>query len=149
MKPTPPGWPRIAPAVFYDEPAKAIDWLCAAFGFETIMRVEGDDGDILHSELRYGEGLIMVGSTRKAGPESAHRRSPRSIGGANTQSLMLYVDDADAHCARARAQGATIATEPKTVDYGEDHWSDRSYGAIDPEGHHWWFCQRLRDPVTK
>ena len=149
MKPTPPGWPRIAPALFYDEPAKAIDWLCAAFGFETTMRVEGDDGDILHSELKFGDGLIMVGSARKAGPESAHRRSPRAIGGANTQSLMLYVDDADAHCARARAHGAVIETEPKDVDYGDDYWSDRSYGAIDVEGHHWWFCQRLRDPVTK
>ena len=31
-------------------------------------------------------------------------------------------------------------------DYGEDHWADRSYGAVDPDGHHWWFTQRLRDP---
>jgi len=32
MKPTPPGWPRISAALFYDDPRAAIDWLCEAFG---------------------------------------------------------------------------------------------------------------------
>jgi uncharacterized glyoxalase superfamily protein PhnB len=31
-------------------------------------------------------------------------------------------------------------------DYGEDHWSDRSYGAVDLEGHVWWVTERLRNP---
>ena len=46
----------------------------------------------------------------------------------------------------ARAAGATIASDPAVHDYGEDHWADRSYGATDPEGHHWWFTQRVRNP---
>ena len=54
------------------------------------------------------------------------------------------VDDADAHCERARAAGAVIATEPATQDYGEGYWADRGYEARDLEGHHWWFMQRLR-----
>ena len=29
-------------------------------------------------------------------------------------------------------------------DYGDAYWADRSYGAIDPEGHLWWFSQRIR-----
>ena len=41
---------------------------------------------------------------------------------------------------------AAIFDEPKVHDYGEDHWADKSYGATDPEGHHWWFTQRVRDP---
>jgi uncharacterized glyoxalase superfamily protein PhnB len=61
----------------------------------------------------------MVASARAA------RRSPRSLDGANTQSLFVYVDDVDAHCARA-------------------HWADRGYEALDREGHGWWFAQRLR-----
>lgn len=64
----------------------------------------------------------------------------------NTQSLMLYVDDVDSHCEQARAHGAKIIDEPKVHDYGEDYWSDRCYGATDPEGHMWWFTQRLRGP---
>jgi uncharacterized glyoxalase superfamily protein PhnB len=39
---------------------------------------------------------------------------------------------------------ARIEREPKTTDYGDDYWIDRSYGALDPEGHLWWFMQRLR-----
>lgn len=148
MKPTPKGWPRLSPAVFYDDAATAIDWLCRAFGFDVRLKVEGDNGRIEHSELVYGEGLIMVG---QAGPNARRPgvtfpTSPKSVGGANTQSLMLYVDDVEAHCSRARAAGATIFAEPEVHDYGADHWSDRSYGAVDPEGHHWWFTQRLRDP---
>ena len=59
---------------------------------------------------------------------------------------MVFVDDAAAHCARARAAGAKIFEEPAIHDYGEDYWADRSYGAIDPEGHLWWFTERVRDP---
>ena len=59
---------------------------------------------------------------------------------------MLFVDDVDTHCAKARAAGAVIFNEPAVHDYGEDYWADRSYGAIDSEGHHWWFTQRLRGP---
>jgi uncharacterized glyoxalase superfamily protein PhnB len=134
--------------IYYDDPAAAIDWLCTAFGFEVRLKIEGDDGDIVHSELTYAEGLIMVGGTgrRDTAKEAwqAHQVSPRSISGGNTQSLCMFVDDVDAHCELARAHGASIHREPKTDDYGDDYWSDRTYGATDPEGHMWWFMQRLR-----
>lgn len=149
MNPTPPGWPRIAPGLYYRDAAAAIDWLCKAFGFSVRLRVEGEGGSIVHSELEYGEGLIMVGQEEPDGqtPRFPRRRlSPLSAPG-NTQDLMLYVDDVDAHCAAARAAGATICAEPEVHDYGEDYWADRSYGAIDPEGHLWWFSQRLRSPA--
>jgi uncharacterized glyoxalase superfamily protein PhnB len=71
-------------------------------------------------------------------------KAPTDVGGANTQNLFAYVDDVEAHCARARAAGATITTELKDSDYGEEYWADRSYGCMDPGGHHWWFAQRLR-----
>jgi uncharacterized glyoxalase superfamily protein PhnB len=146
MKPTPSGWPRISPAIFYQDAAKAIDWLCQVFGFEVRIRVDGDAGEIVHSELVYGDGVVMVGSigSKSHRPGATYRQSPCDVGGANTQSLMVYVDDVDAHCARVRAAGATIVEEPKTNDYGDDYWTDRSYQAKDLDGHHWWFCQRLR-----
>jgi uncharacterized glyoxalase superfamily protein PhnB len=150
MKQTPPGWPRISVAIFYEDPKKAIDWLVRAFDFEVRLKVEGDDGGIVHSELVYGEGVVMVapsgGRTTQKERDQSHEKSPRAVGGANTQTLMLYVDDVEAHEKRAREAGAKIVNEPKTSDYGEDYWSDRSYEAVDPEGHHWWFCQRLRNP---
>ena len=143
MKNPPDGWPRIVPAVFYDDAATAIDWLRRAFGFVVRERVEDDRGRIVHSQLVLNGGVIMVGQAGLS-PERPYVRSPRGVGGANTQSLAVFVDDADAHCARARAAGAVIATEPATQDYGEGYWADRSYAAEDPEGHRWWFMQRLR-----
>lgn len=38
MRSTPAGWPRISTALYYQDPAKAIDWLCRAFGFEVRLR---------------------------------------------------------------------------------------------------------------
>ena len=63
MKPTPKGWPRLSAAIFYDDAAGAIDWLCPAFGFEVRLKVEGDGGRIEHSELVYDEALVMVGQS--------------------------------------------------------------------------------------
>jgi uncharacterized glyoxalase superfamily protein PhnB len=147
MKPTPSGWPRISSSLIYSDAAKAIDWLCHAFGFEVRLKVEGDGGRIEHSELVFGEGLIMVSGPK---PEKyPYRRAPSDVGGVNTQSLMIYVDDVEAHCKRAREAGAKIVSSPETHDYGEDYWSDRGYECEDPGGHHWWFFQRMRSPKPK
>jgi uncharacterized glyoxalase superfamily protein PhnB len=148
MKPTPKGWPRLSSAVYYDDASGAIDWLCRAFGFDVRLKVEGAGGRIEHSELVYGEAVVMVAQSgvRPARPAFPPGASPRSIAGANTQSLMLYVDNVDEHCARARAAGAKIIEEPAVHDYGGDYWADRSYGALDPEGHMWWLTERVRNP---
>lgn len=143
MKNPPEGWPRISSSLFYDDAAAAIDWLVRAFGFEIQERVEDGEGRVVHSQLVLDGGLIMVGQTRLQ-PDREYQQSPRTVDGANTQSLAVYVDDADAHCERARVAGAVITMEPATQDYGEGYWVDRSYGALDLEGHHWWFLQRLR-----
>lgn len=143
MQQTPKGWPRISPCLYYDDAAAAIDWLVRAFGFEVQLRVENEHGQIVHSQIVMNGGLIMVGQAGLS-PDRPYCQSPRGVDGANTQSLCVYVDDADAHCEHARAAGAAIVTEPATQDYGEDYWADRSYQARDPEGHHWWFMQRLR-----
>jgi uncharacterized glyoxalase superfamily protein PhnB len=135
-------------AVVYKDAVAAIKWLCDAFGFEVRLKVEGDKGQIEHCELTYGEGLIMIAQEAPEAPRPWKRtlRSPKSLQGASTQSIMFFVDDADAHCAHARAHGAQIVEGPATQDYGKDYWSDRSYGALDLEGHVWWVTQRLRNP---
>lgn len=155
MRPTPAGWPRISTSIFYLDPAAAIDWLCGAFGFEVQVKIEGAEGRIEHSQLTLGDGLVMVGGAgpayRDRLPEGSFKRalvSPQEVGGRTTHSHCIYVDDVDAHCEVARSAGARIAAEPETTDYGEDYWKDRTYAAIDPEGHVWWFMQRLRGGAT-
>jgi uncharacterized glyoxalase superfamily protein PhnB len=143
MKPTPNGWPRISAALYYDDAKAAIDWLSKVFGFELRLLVETGDGAVAHCEMVFDDGLIMIG---QAGARP-HYRSPRQAGGC-TQSLMVFVDDVDAHLARSRAAGAEIFMEPKVSDYGADYWTDKSYGVVDSGGHHWWFVQRLQTGKT-
>jgi uncharacterized glyoxalase superfamily protein PhnB len=144
MNKPPQGWPRITAAVFYDDAAKAIDWLCRAFGFEVRLKIEGDAGRIEHSELTFGEGVIMVGSTGGKSTGALPCKSPQALGGMNTQMLSIWVDGIDGHCERARSEGAKILEEPATQDYGEEHPSYRTYRAVDSEGHQWSFMQEVR-----
>jgi len=143
-----PLWPQISSCVFYQDAAKAIDWICDVFGFEVRLRIEGEGGRIEHSELTYGDGLVMVGTIGGQDGEydKSYCASPAMLKGANTQALCVYVDDVDAHFQHAKSAGATILNEPSTNDYGEDYGAHRTYQVKDPEGHHWWFMSVSRDP---
>jgi uncharacterized glyoxalase superfamily protein PhnB len=44
-----------------------------------------------------------------------------------------------------KVEGDNGRVEHSELSYGDDYWADRSYGAVDPEGHMWWFTQRMRD----
>jgi uncharacterized glyoxalase superfamily protein PhnB len=107
----------------YEDAPAALDWLQRAFGFQRSVVYEGADGTIDHAELRYGDGLVMLGSAR--GPDD-HRRP--GMGWA-----YVAVDDLDEHYAQAKAAGAEIVSEPEHQDYGS------FYGARDPEGNLWSF----------
>ncbi|HTQ06519.1 MAG TPA: VOC family protein [Polyangiaceae bacterium] len=147
MKPTPPGWPRASSSLFYERASEAIDWLCKAFGFEVRLRVDGKDGKIMHSELVFGDAVFMVSDAPRADRPNTH--APTELGGANTQKVFVYVDDIDAHCARARAAGATIVSDVSTHDYGEEYWTDRAYGCTDIGRHEWYFAERVRTGSAK
>ena len=129
----PAGFPVIAPYLLYEDLDAAVDWLVEAFGLEEAVRMNGPDGRALHAELRFGEGVVMMG--RPGGDY----QNPKRRGGA-TQLVHVYVDDVDGHCAHARRFGATILREPADQFYG-----DRNYNAEDPEGHQWTFAQHVRD----
>jgi uncharacterized glyoxalase superfamily protein PhnB len=120
----------LSSALSYKDPKAALVWLEQAFGFEPFMVILDNEGNLAHSEMMFGNSIIMVGTewTEK-------HRSPKSIDGINTQTVHVQLeDDLDAHCERARKAGAVIMAEPETQFYG-----DRTYRAVDPEGHIWSF----------
>ncbi len=133
MKNTPKGWPRLSAALFYDDAAAAIDWLCGAFGFERHLVVPGEQGTIAHAQLTLGNGMIMLGSARDD-EFGKLQKPPAAVGGVGTQSPYVIVPDADAHHARAVAAGARVVYPLKDEDYG-----GRGYSCLDPEGHLWNF----------
>ena len=127
--------PSLIAAVFYKDPWAALDWLENAFGFERSMVITDKDGKLGHSEMRFGDSVLGVGSEW-----ADFVASPASVGSKNTQMIHVHVsDDIDAHCARAAAAGATIVQEPTDQFYG-----DRTYRARDLEGHVWTFGQTVR-----
>ncbi len=121
--------PSIYPALRYRDASTAIEWLVRAFGFEKLFAVPGPDGTIAHAELRFGTGVIMLGSAK---PEQGWK-SPRDLEGVS-QTLYVHVADLDAHYEQAKAAGAEVIDAPHDTDYGS-----REYGARDLEGHHWSF----------
>ena|SRR5688572_4896055 len=128
----------ITPYLLYRDGAAAIDYLTRTFGFEEVMRSQSPDGGVGHAELRIGDGHVYLGEP------GAEYRNPSALGGV-TVLIHVYVDDVDAHFARAKEAGAEVEGEPEDRPYG-----DRSYRALDPEGHHWFFAQHLRDvPVEE
>jgi uncharacterized glyoxalase superfamily protein PhnB len=115
-------------AISYQDPRAALRWLEQAFGFELFMLIEDGEGGLVHSEMRFGNAVVMIGNEW-----SDDHKSPKSIGGKNTQTVHIQITtDLDTHCERARAAGAEILAEPETQFYG-----DRTYRCRDLEGHIW------------
>ena len=111
----------IIPVFRYHDANATIEFLKSAFGFEEHAVYRGDDGQVMHAELRFGDGMVMLGQAGE---------------GRQASGGMVYVivDDADAHHERAKAAGAEVTRELTDMDYGS-----REYGARDPDGNEWSF----------
>jgi uncharacterized glyoxalase superfamily protein PhnB len=118
----------VIPVLIYPDVRAAVAWLSEAFGFAERVRI----GEHHRAQLRFGDGAVIVGDVR------GDRRPPRP--GEATHSVTVRVDDALAHCERAREHGARILMEPTDFEYGE-----RQYEAEDPFGHRWTFSETLAD----
>jgi uncharacterized glyoxalase superfamily protein PhnB len=115
----------VFPWLTYDDAHAAIAFLEKAFGGEVGTLDTSPDGAVTHAEIKFANGLVMVGSAGPGLPASAGT-SGRGTG------IYVVVEDVDAHYARARDAGADI-TEPRDLGH------TREYGARDPEGNVWHF----------
>lgn len=116
----------VIPVLAYPDANQAAAWLRDAFGFSVRLRV-----DAHRVQLNVGDGAVIV---REPRPYEAG--APLGIG----HSITVRVEDADAHCKRAREHGALITQDPATHPYGE-----RQYAAEDFAGHSWTFSQSVAD----
>ncbi|MGD1943871.1 MAG: VOC family protein [Leptolyngbyaceae cyanobacterium] len=123
----------IIPTLRYRDAAAAIEWLCEAFGFEKHLIVPGENGAIAHTELVFGNGMIMLGSVRDD-DFGRLQQPPSSVDSVVAQSPYIIVEDVDQHYDRAIAAGAKVVMALKDEDYG-----GRDYSCRDPEGFLWNF----------
>jgi uncharacterized glyoxalase superfamily protein PhnB len=117
---------QVTPELAYTDVTAASDWLCKAFGFSRRLTIANH-----RVQLTYGAGAVIVVDGDAVDAEAAARA---------THSVLVRVDDADAHYERARAAGARIASPPTTYPFGE-----RQYTAHDLCGHRWTFSESVAD----
>jgi uncharacterized glyoxalase superfamily protein PhnB len=111
----------VIPVLIYPDPTAAAEWLSAAFGFTVRLRIANH-----RIQMRAGEGCFTI-AEGNAAPNGSH-------------IIQVRIEDALAHCERARRHGAIIVTEPTDHMYGE-----RQYNAQDFHGHRWDFTQTITD----
>lgn len=111
----------VIPVLIYPDPGVAAEWLSKAFGFTVRLRIANH-----RIQMKAGDGCFTIAEGNVV-PERSHITQVR-------------IEDALAHCERARQNGATILTEPVDHMYGE-----RQYNAEDFFGHRWDFTQTLAD----
>lgn len=119
----------VVPVLVYPDVREAVAWLTAAFGFTERLQI----GESHRSQMSVGDGgAVILGDVR------GERIPPRP--GESTHSVLVRVEDAEAHCRCAREHGARIVDELTDHVYGE-----RQYTAVDPWGHVWTFSETLED----
>jgi uncharacterized glyoxalase superfamily protein PhnB len=104
--------------------------LKAAFGGVEQLCHRGEDGTIMHAEIRLGDSLVMLG-------QAGGRWRPLSA------ALYLWVEDVDVAYASALAAGATSESAPEDKPYGH-----RNAGVVDPNGVTWWIGAPVRQPAS-
>jgi len=123
----------VVPVLVYDDIAAAHDFLVRAFGFGA-GRVDVDgQGNEVHGEVDAFGQIIWL---HRAVPE--WQLGPPVGGTTVAGGLVVRVPDVDAHCAKARVEGADVRNDPMDQPYGQ-----REYEVRDPEGHRWWFATIL------
>ncbi len=117
--------PRLFAYLSYADAPAALDWM-QRVGFNVVRRQDGDDGQVLHAEVRMGEAVLMVASN------DADYQRPALIGRSTGQGLYLLVEDVDEFHRKALAAGATSVIEPEGTE-----WGARRTRVLDPQGQEW------------
>ena len=87
----------VIPVLIYPDVREAVAWLTEAFGFRERLQI----GESHRSQMSVGDGGAVIAADVRHG-----RVPPRA--GESTHSVLVRVEDANAHCARAREQMASI-----------------------------------------
>jgi uncharacterized glyoxalase superfamily protein PhnB len=122
----------VIPGLRYRNAMAMIEWLCKAFGLEKQAVYAGPGDVVMHAQLTFGNGMIMIGSVNNQTASSKLLKQPDEIGGAETQAPYLVVSDIDAIYASAKRAGAKMVMDLEEKEHG-----GKAFTCTDPEGHVW------------
>lgn len=135
--PRPKGAPWIIPYLTVRNAEATLDFYQRAFGFEKKDVMLNPEGQIMHAEMTWQDGMIMFAPEGAWGSES---KTPASSQTQCPVGLYVYCEDVDALFAKAKEEGAEVASELETM-----FWGDRMCRLIDHEGYIWSFATNVAD----
>lgn len=116
----------VMPYLVVGDAESFIEFIKAVFDAEEKLRVNMDDGSVMHCEYSINGGTIMFG-------QAGGQWEPFPC------SMFVVVKDVDGLYAKGLANGAEGNQEPAERGYG------RAAGFLDKWGNQWW----LNDPETR
>jgi uncharacterized glyoxalase superfamily protein PhnB len=125
---------RLAVAIYYAQPVAAAHWLTSVFGLRTPGELPTEEGGHHWIEFLAGNCSVIIAGLGDGMLTGRRPGSPPPDGTAATHVPWIFVDDLDAHFARAQSGGATIVQGIHQHGY-------RAYVADDLEGRRWTFAQ--------
>jgi uncharacterized glyoxalase superfamily protein PhnB len=123
----------IIPALRYRDVDRALELLTRVFGFTDAGIYRDDAGKVVHAQLAFGNGMVMLGPVSTETAFGRMMAEPEAAGGV-TATIYAIVADPDAHHARAVAAGLEIVMPLRDESYG-----GREYSVRDMDGHVWTF----------
>lgn len=120
-----PGHSTVSVYLMADRPQEVIDFVTGVLGGSVLMRLDREDGSLMHASLSIGDSVVMLGSAGEAFPGFP-------------VWLHVYVPDVDATYRRALERGAEPVQEPSQKGDG-----DRRGGIKDPAGNTWWIATHV------
>lgn len=133
----------VIPMLSYEDCDAAAEWLKRVFGFVEEERYGDDEGRVTHVTLRLGDGVVMIGWPGPEYQSPKHHRETCEAAARWSEvpyvidGVFARVEHVEAHCERARAQGARILSEP------DGAFEERRYRVEDLEGHRWMFAEPI------
>jgi PhnB protein len=121
------GFRTVTPYLLVEGADRLITFLCEAFAANVRCREARPDGSVMHSELRVGDSMLMLGEANdEFGPMPT--------------SIYLYVPDCDSVYQQALKAGGNSVFELMDMPSGE-----RYGGVKDPAGNIWWIATHIED----
>ena len=127
VKPIPEGFHTLTPYLTVDDAQGLINFVQRAFDGQVTYRMNDEQGNVRHVEMKIGDSMVMIGQAR-----DEWKSRPGMF--------VLYVPDCDAVYKKAVDAGATVVRELATQAYG-----DRSGGVQDSQGNQWWISTHVED----
>ncbi len=122
----------VIPGMRYRNCLVAIEWLCSVLGFEKQAVYLGENDSVMHAQLTFGNGMIMLGSESNQSEYSPYAAMPDDLDGREMRSVSLLVSDCDPVYARVKKAGAEIVFDLEEKPYG-----GKAFTCRDPEGYLW------------